>query len=153
MWHFKIGKGKVEYDKYIGNIGKVQLEHLHQGVSEPAKWQALSLLDDLRKNNPNRNKSEVVKVADIGCGNMQFATYLIQALQECQELIMADGKGDIMSVSLPIFATTTSTMHLKSSIGSANSGNVHRERVGAVFGERIMISEGLSLQPRYQCKN
>ena len=121
MWHFKIGKGKVEYDKYIGNIGKVQLEHLHQGVSEPAKWQALSLLDDLRKNNPNRNKSEVVKVADIGCGNMQFATYLIQALQECQEL--------------------------------NHSGDVHRERVGAVFGERIMIIEGLSLQPRYQCKN
>ena len=78
---FKTEDGKNTHKKYLELLKYARKKRERKNVVEPAKWAVLAMQGHL---NSNYNKSSIL-IADFGCGDLQFAKFLIQEIEKNKE--------------------------------------------------------------------
>ena len=74
---FKTEDGKNEHEKYLNLLKYARKKRERKNVVEPAKWAVLAMLEHIK----GKYKDDRFSVADFGCGDLQFAKFLIQEVE------------------------------------------------------------------------
>ena len=74
---FKTEDGKNEHEKYLDLLKYARKKRERKNVVEPAKWAVLAMLEHIK----GKHKKGRILVADFGCGDLQFAKFLIQEVE------------------------------------------------------------------------
>jgi SAM-dependent methyltransferase len=80
----KTKEGREEHKKYLRALGRAREKRKEVGIVEPSRWAALCLIQNLLEN--CQQIQDKIKIADFGCGDMQFANFLFEELQKKPEL-------------------------------------------------------------------
>jgi SAM-dependent methyltransferase len=100
---FKTPKGREKHKKYIRVLGRARENRKQNGIVEPSRWAALCLIKNLLEN--SKQNQAAIQIADFGCGDMQFANFVCEELQNHPELCQtrfAIHAFDISSNEIPI---------------------------------------------------
>ena len=71
---FKTKDGKNEHEKYLDLLKYARKKRERKHVVEPAKWAVHAMLEHIK----GKYKKGSILVAEFGCGDLQFAKFLIQ---------------------------------------------------------------------------
>jgi SAM-dependent methyltransferase len=77
---FKTIKGRERHKKYLRVLGRARENRKKVGIVEPSKWAALCLIQNIM-DMWQLNQLEI-RIADFGCGDMQFANFFCKELQK-----------------------------------------------------------------------